>query len=336
MNLEPISEKINEFFIKNFYALGGVGICKVDCKREDFKDSKRYKALRKKIADEIELLKFKKFDLQRQNPVLEYDKQISNQTLCPICNIRKVESSKYNCKICNDFVELGKKLTFKEQLSYQVNYFDDFKTTIALDEKLKSYVLKNENNSPITFKELAKNSCKNLDSGIEAIGILKADVDSMGDFLKDSDITDSIENFDTFSKTLDNFFSIYISQKLMKDRFKDTYTVFAGGDDLFLVGSWDEILDLSRQIRKDFKKFDEDSLNITFLYRLLNFCEMSKRVRDGDIKATIWRSKLNYIINRNIDKKYHYLIKDLDEAIKLTPKETKIFLSEFIYKRRDR
>jgi len=295
-------------------------------------------------------------------------------------------------------------LTFKEQTDYQVNYFEEFKTSVKLDKKLKSYVLKKENNSPATFEELAKSSCKNLDSGIKAIGVLKADVDSMGDFLKNSDITDSFENFDTFSKVLDNFFSLYIPQKLMRDRFRDTYTVFAGGDDLFLVGSWDEILDLARQIRKDFKKFvknslsisfgiaiakpstpisylanhteellerskefngkdaitifnetvkwdsylkvynkldetfkkfDENSLNTTFLYRLLDFCEMSKEAKEGQIRATIWKSKLNYIFNRNIDEKYHYLIVDLDEAIESTPKETKIFLSEFIYKRRD-
>jgi len=404
VDLEPIRKKINEFFIKNYYALGGVGVCKVACVREDFKDSKRYKALRKKIADEIELLKFKKFDLQKQNPILEYDKQISNQTLCPICNIRKIEDSKDSCRICNDFIELGKKLTFKEQTDYQVNYFEEFKTSIKLDKKLKSYVLKKENNSPATFEELAKSSCKNLDSGIKAIGVLKADVDSMGDFLKNNDITDSFENFDTFSKVLDNFFSLYIPQKLMRDRFRYTYTVFAGGDDLFLVGSWDEILDLARQIRKDFKKFvknslsisfgiaiakpstpisylanhteellerskefngkdaitifnetvkwdsylkvydkldetfkkfNQNSLNTTFLYRLLDFCEMSKEAKEGKIRATIWKSKLNYIFNRNIDEKYHYLIVDLDEVIESTPKETKMFLSEFIYKRRD-
>ena len=52
--------------------------------------------------------------------------------------------------------------------------------------------------------------------------------------------------------------------KLLKEKYKNTYIVFAGGDDLFLVGSWDEILELSRVIQDDFKKFIKNQLSISF------------------------------------------------------------------------
>jgi CRISPR-associated protein Csm1 len=188
----------------------------------------------------------------------------------------------------------------------------------------------------------------------------------------------------------------------MKEKYPDTYTVFAGGDDLFLLGAWDEILKLAREIEKEFKEFvKSDDLSISFgialakpstpisylanhteelleeakdidenkdaislfgetvkwssykktfevlqklfenfddpntatLYRLLDFCKMSKEM-DVDIKNSMWKSKLNYHFKRNVDKKYHHILGDLSQCIEKNPKETKMFLSEFIYKRR--
>ena len=45
----------------------------------------------------------------------------------------------------------------------------------------------------------------------------------------------------------------------MEKDFKNTYTVFAGGDDLFLLGSWDVILELARFIESEFKRFVKSS-----------------------------------------------------------------------------
>ncbi|WP_434580244.1 hypothetical protein MLC52_09855 [Sulfurimonas sp. NW15] len=399
--LQNIQKKINNYFIANFYGLSGMNICSVTCSKDDFNDKKRYKALRTKIANEVEMQKFSKFSLiSRDEFVLNYDNNIDNHNLCSICNIRKKITD--NCKICDEFIKLGRILTLKEQTNYKVDYLKDFSTTILIDKKLKSYILKDGKN-PATFETLAKNSCSELESGVRSLAILKADVDSMGNFLQNSDVTDSFENFDTFSKTLDNFFSLYVP-KLMRENYKNTYTVFAGGDDLFLVGSWDEVLKLAREIHKDFEKFikgklsisfgislakpstpisylanhteellesakeiDEDknaiSLfgetvkwdsylkvydklqnsfrefekvvnNTSFLYRLLELCDMSKNIQKN-IKNTMWKSKLNYTFMRNVGKEHLELLKVLDEMIEKNPKESKMFLNEFIYKRRE-
>jgi len=230
----------------------------------------------------------------------------------------------------------------------------------------------------------------------------------MGKFLEKSNVTDSFENFDTFSKTMDNFFSVYIPQTLMKEKYPNSYTVFAGGDDLFLLGAWDEVLEMAREIEGEFKSFvkgndlsisfgiaiakpstpisyladyteklleeakgidnetevkhpkdaislfgetikwkeykrvyalldelfkDFKVVNTTTLYSLFHFCDMSKNIKE-DIKNSMWKSKLNYLFSRNIDTKYHYILKDLNREIEKSPKATKMFLSEFIYKRR--
>ncbi len=53
---------------------------------------------------------------------------------------------------------------------------------------------------------------------------------------------------------LDVFFSGWI-ESLTRNEFPHCYTVFSGGDDLFLVGPWDEILELAEQIRREFGRY---------------------------------------------------------------------------------
>lgn len=415
-NLGEIKNKINEYFIKNFYGLSGVSVVSVKCDKSEFENAKSFKNLRDKIAKEIEYAKFSKFDLVNfDNFALNYDENITNQTLCKICNIRKVSGE--NCDICDHFITLGQKLVAdkNEKISSE-NLgikFDDFKTDLTFDEKIKSYIFK-ENGQICEFENLAQYSCEKSDSGVEAIAVLKADVDSMGNFIKNTDVTDSYENFSVFSNGINDFFSLFVPA-LMKAKFEHTYTIFAGGDDLFLVGAWDEIIALSREIRDEFVKFveplnsmgknklsisfgiaiskpsvpisylagvcenllekskamdgkdaitlfgesvkwseyisvydklmpkfenfaDDDSLNTAFLYRLLEICEMSKKVKfEKDYKAAMWKSKLNYAISRNQSENLQnefYAV--LDEKIEENPKESKMVISEFIYKRRKR
>ncbi len=49
----------------------------------------------------------------------------------------------------------------------------------------------------------------------------------------------------------------------------------------------------------------------------------------------MWKSKLVYSFTRNMDKKYISLLNILNDSIEKYPKETKITICEFIYKRRD-
>ena len=418
IDLEEIQRKIDDYFIKNFYGLSGVILSSVACTREDLSQQK-YKALRKKIEESLEAKRFRKFNLFEENApdVLQYRTDINNNTLCKVCNIRKIEKDE-SCLICNNFRKLGEKLAYKndENVSSDklgIHFDDNFNPEICLDKRLKSYILYEEKDgrmSPADFDTLAQYSCDKSETGLKALAILKADVDNMGKFLEKSDVgvTDSFESFDSFSRSMDGFFSIHIPQ-MMRDKHPHTYTVFGGGDDLFLLGAWDEILALARAIEREFEAFvQSDDLTISFgiaiakpttpisylaehteklleeakeidgdkevahpkdaislfgetvkweeyrvvfdrlnklfqgfevvnsatLYRLLTFCDMSKNI-SKDIKNTMWKSKLNYLFSRNIDEKYHYILKELNESIEKCPKATKMFLSEFIYKRRD-
>lgn len=378
---DSIKKDIEKYFIENFCATSGISLIYQSCHRDDFQSEVRYKVLREKIGLLIEEAKLRKFDL------------ISLDTVV----LHKREDI--------DFINLGSRLVFDGEQRYRSDElgieFNDFICDILLDERTKSYVFK-ENAQIADFKTLAEKSI-----GVKAIAVLKADVDGMGIFIKDSSVTCSFENFELFSKSMDSFFSIYI-QRIMKENFPHTYTIFAGGDDLLLVGAWSEVLELARFMEIEFKKFvknnalsisfgivlakpttpigflssmaeelleeskkfeknkkTKDAISVfgetarwsdyqevfrsityeleklsiddsamAFLYRLLEFCNMSKNI-GKDIKNALWRSKFSYSINRNFPDAPESLIRLLNDKIESHPEEVKMSLCEFIYKRRE-
>ena len=401
---EEIKGVINAYFIKNFFGVSGVSLSCVECERADFAEPSRYKELRDKISKAVELEKFKKLNLKEQNPVLSYDKGITNQTLCRICNIRKIAHDNDKCEICSAFVRLGERLaTDSKKINSKDIGIDFMDVSLEITENIRSYVAKNAG-AIVDFEDLAKKSC-----GETAIAVIKADVDNMGNFIKHSDVTQSFINFDTFSKGINNFFSLYVPRK-MKEKFENSYTVFAGGDDLLIVGSYDQMIELAVFVRQEFMKFiktkdlsisfgivlakpstpisylaqtsekwlevskettgkdaisifgetakwdsylsvrskilDEftkfniDKDNTVFLYRLLELCEMSKNVCE-DVKNTMWKSKLSYSFTRNMQNKQdgadmNGLLLMLNNVIENNPKESKMAICEYIYKRRER
>jgi len=445
IDLESIQKKIDTYFIDKFYGLSGVLLLVEACSKEEFLEPKKYQAFRRRVLHNLEKEGFKKFDLskQKESVISTYDTSVNNETLCPVCHIRQraKTNTEYEetCGLCDGFVTLGQKLSSKYRNQYitpkeiGIDFDPQFNPKIKLTEALQSYVLFPEGEkSPADFKVLAENSSTDLNS----LAILKADVDNMGAFLENElyDVTDSYENFESFSETINNFFSLYIPE-LMATEYKNTYIVFAGGDDLFLLGAWDEVLNLARKIREEFKTFvkvkglsisfgiaiakpttpisylathteelldeakalcmykenakwlrvknsqisgskkeycealsnqhevsqkdaiclfgeterwDEyqaifskledtftgfEVVNTATLYTLLTLCDMSKNIHK-DIRNTLWKSKLNDLFSRNIDRKYHHILEVLNESIEQSPRASKMFLSEFIYKER--
>lgn len=105
-------------------------------------------------------------------------------------------------------------------------------------------------------------------TGTEKLGILKMDVDSLGDFFIQQTRQTEAERV---SKAIRTFFEEVLYKLLQKkikfsyqdsnrtsnpNRYKDNiYTVFAGGDDCFFVGGWDVILEWAALVREEFKAY---------------------------------------------------------------------------------
>jgi len=112
----------------------------------------------------------------------------------------------------------------------------------------------------IAIKALSWGSDKKELYGIDALGVLKADVDNLGAIFgcgfQGRRFT--LSRMATLSRSLNNFFAIYLPYALRRAEnrnFRDIYTVFAGGDDLFLIGPWKAIRDASLFIYKKFREY---------------------------------------------------------------------------------
>ncbi|MBF0487859.1 MAG: type III-A CRISPR-associated protein Cas10/Csm1 [Nitrospirae bacterium] len=126
--------------------------------------------------------------------------------------------------------------------------------------------------SVMTFQEIASKALNHTDHtdgktrGVEALGILKMDVDNLGNIMSEG-ISENLQNISldaSLSRQLNDFFTVFLPWKLKTDNnIKAIYTVFAGGDDLFLIGPWNTIIDAARLIRKSFREYVCHNVNIT-------------------------------------------------------------------------
>jgi CRISPR-associated protein Csm1 len=133
-----------------------------------------------------------------------------------------------------------------------------------------------------TFEELASRS-----AGIERIAVLRADVDNLGSAFvsgfvrkdKDNNKYVTLSRTTTLSRQLSIFFKYYINEVMRGNPGEETkpFTlgkeaevspknltiIYAGGDDVFLVGAWNEVIEAAVDLRKSFKKFSGGTLSLS-------------------------------------------------------------------------
>jgi len=139
------------------------------------------------------------------------------------------------------------------------------------EEMIEQIKVEKEANTPKTFAHLAVKSLNFSDvkgkfKGIEALGILKADVDNLGLLfacgIRKERFT--ISRLATMSRQMNNYFTTYIPYILKTEKnYKDIYTVFSGGDDLFLIGPWNRIIEFAGFLNESFKSYVCRNDNIT-------------------------------------------------------------------------
>lgn len=122
-----------------------------------------------------------------------------------------------------------------------------------------------------TMEDLARHA---FDSGaVRRIGVLRADVDNMGQAFTSgfAEKYNTISRTATLSRQLSMFFKCYINTLLAEKEYmigessggRSATIVYSGGDDLFIVGAWNDIVELAVDIRRNFKKYTLGTLTLS-------------------------------------------------------------------------
>lgn len=124
-----------------------------------------------------------------------------------------------------------------------------------------------------TFEEFAKRA-----KGIKRIGILRADVDNLGEtFVYGFYRRDEDDKYVTLSRTaslsrqLSLFFKCYINEILKNGTRsnlgeageRNAAIVYSGGDDVFLVGAWNDVIAAFIDLKEALTKFTQGTLTIS-------------------------------------------------------------------------
>ena len=122
--------------------------------------------------------------------------------------------------------------------------------SISLQFRFMGLYVPNKNGEILSFEQLAKETTESY----PMLGILRMDVDSLGAIFAFGfePHLRTISRIAHLSRLFTLFFGGYINV-LAKQ--KKIYINYSGGDDLFVIGAWDNVIEFAKMVRTDFKKF---------------------------------------------------------------------------------
>ena len=157
---------------------------------------------------------------------------------------------------------------FKDGDDKNLRYKDLPETDIKND--VKSGSLKLFNYIARDGRKIINENEREKPVGVPHLAVLKGDIDNAGEIfingfkkinaenniynVKDIEDIYTISRFSMMSRMFDYFFGVWLPYKFLSKEFNSVYTIFAGGDDLFLVGPWNQIISLAELISKKIKE----------------------------------------------------------------------------------
>lgn len=289
-----------EVFKISLYVAGGYSICSANDLRNQPAGS--YKNIFKKISQDISRKKLHRYSAEeilyfnsssisgeRECSVCKRTDMLTEDNKCKICeSLERMSTAIINNKL---FSILSKPHNNSLPLpinKYLASYKGEGWENIKNDNLIRCYG-KNEPstefhaatklwvgsyNNGYSFEDLANSS-----KGIKRLGVLRADVDNLGQaFVSGFENEISGDKYVTLSRTatlskkLSMFFKLHINNILENGQYyllgnkkgkRNATIVYSGGDDLFIVGSWDDILCFAIDLYKSFKKYSQNTMTIS-------------------------------------------------------------------------
>lgn len=234
-------------------------------------------------------------DYSRECKVCKKIGHVDEEGVCPLC--RKIEKLSKNVLYTDFFsVVLENPDVKMDGMPLPGGYYliaDDEKTLCRRMEKDNYFVRAYSKNALYTGKHIATKlwvgdyttgdtfeEFAQKAEGINRIGVLRADVDNLGQAIvsgfhneKDGDRYMTLSRTAALSRQLSLFFKYYIRYVLKEGEYaldgncngkeRQATIVYSGGDDVFIVGAWNDIIELAVDLRRKFKRYTQGTLSIS-------------------------------------------------------------------------
>lgn len=170
-------------------------------------------------------------------------------------------SSESNIKINNGYYHILQEGNFKSfdqsDALYLVNNWElkDYRFQKFAPFVIGNYAKESEEElgKIIRVGELARNA-----KGTDRVGYLRMDVDNLGRIFSEGlGSSYNLPRLASLSRQLSSFFTVYLNKlaEAQEQQEKNLVFIYAGGDDLFICGSWNELVDFSFEIYNSFRSY---------------------------------------------------------------------------------
>ncbi|HHW7506440.1 TPA: type III-A CRISPR-associated protein Cas10/Csm1 [Mannheimia haemolytica] len=152
---------------------------------------------------------------------------------------------------------------------YINGYVPYFNTGEVFDPNQYKAVAEENKPVPNTVKTFDYLACVNRQPnnaqfvGQTALMTLKGDVDNLGTIFQKGFEQPNLAKMAALSRQMNQFFSLWLPA-VCAENFPNIYTVFAGGDDFFLIGPWLETQKLAYEMQQQFARYVAKNQGIHF------------------------------------------------------------------------
>lgn len=283
--LQLVKKEIEDWFYKNLYAVSHISLAWKSASKRDF-TATQFPEFQKELQKNLERAKLSQMNLCNgtYSPVfsdfLEYCSDVCE------ADGRFPADNDGLCSLCSDIKDIGEDLTKKQYILIGKRVENPFKTRIfgyevQLSEEVSSltldtysrvwdialpteeeetifrgyarrnisaYIPKKSDGKICSFEDIVKSA-----EGKRSLMTLKGDIDNLGYLFQKRIQRTTFASYAGLSRRINTFFAVVVPV-LCSQKYKDIYTVFAGGDDFFFIAPWDKQIEFLSEIKS---KFDE-------------------------------------------------------------------------------
>lgn len=301
--LANVNEWMLEKFDTSLYVAFGYSVCSSNVLNNIPEGS--YAQMFRNISDNISRMKAHRYepdDIRKLN----FRKHTDYTRECKVCRKTDITDENGVCSLCNAVEKFSKNILYedfftvtsnssdgalpfpdgcyltadnenslKKKMKYSDSYIRSYgKNKMCTGEHITAKLWVGSYTGRKTTEEYAAEA-----TGIGRIGIIRADVDNMGQaFVSGFDDKNNNNRYVTLSRTatlsrhLSLFFKFYINKILEEGDYyiegnsshKRNVTIcYSGGDDLFIIGAWQEIIEIAIDIRNKFKRYTQGTLTLS-------------------------------------------------------------------------